>query len=145
MPMRPMPPSFLDETLRPAVEGLEATIGGTTRSLRLTTYPQGRNGIVNPDYRKGSARLLGEHPTLGRDIACQVAMPLDMIRAQVQPDRYIRCELRRDLQLVGAEFQNDHATRPRIVEVERRATKVAANFDGHARVGQNVADQGGGR
>lgn len=51
LPMRPMPPSFLDETLRPAVEGLEATIGGTTRSLRLTTYPQGRNGIVNPDYR----------------------------------------------------------------------------------------------
>lgn len=51
LPMLPMPPSFLDETLRPAVESLEATVAGTTRQLRLTTYPQGRNGIVNPSYR----------------------------------------------------------------------------------------------
>ena len=51
-PMLPMPPSFLDETVRRSVEGMEVEIGGTTRKLRLTTYPQGRNGIVNPKYRR---------------------------------------------------------------------------------------------
>jgi choline dehydrogenase-like flavoprotein len=50
-PMQAMPPSFLDETMRRSVEGMEFTVGSTTRKLRLTTYPQGRNGIVNPNYR----------------------------------------------------------------------------------------------
>jgi choline dehydrogenase-like flavoprotein len=49
-PMLEMPPSFLDETVRRSVQGMEVTIGDTTRQLRLTTYPQGRNGIVNPAY-----------------------------------------------------------------------------------------------
>lgn len=62
-PMQAMPPSFLDETVRRSVQGLEATIGGTTRPLRLTTYPQGRNGIVNPDYKRYPSSKPGYTPT----------------------------------------------------------------------------------
>lgn len=50
-PMLEMPASFLDETVRRSVEGMEVSIGADRRHLRLTTYPQGRNGIVNPAYR----------------------------------------------------------------------------------------------
>ncbi|MEB3335085.1 MAG: GMC family oxidoreductase [Cyanobacteriota bacterium] len=50
-PMHEMPPSFLDETVRRSVEGKSFTVAGSNRSLRLTTYPQGRNGAINPKYR----------------------------------------------------------------------------------------------
>lgn len=62
-PMREMPPSYLDETVRRSLQGLEVTIGDTTRPLRLTTYPQGRNGIVNPDYRRYPTSQPGYTPT----------------------------------------------------------------------------------
>jgi choline dehydrogenase-like flavoprotein len=61
-PMREMPPSFLDETVRRSIQGLEATIGDVTRPLRLTTYPQGRNGVINSDYRYQDG-LPGYHTT----------------------------------------------------------------------------------
>lgn len=61
-PMREMPPSYLDETVRRSVEGMEVTIAGTNRQLRLTTYPQGRNGVVNPAYRYRGGRS-GYQPT----------------------------------------------------------------------------------
>jgi choline dehydrogenase-like flavoprotein len=61
-PMLEMPPSFLDETVRRSVQGMEVDIGGTTRQLRLTTYPQGRNGIVNPEYRYRGGKA-GYKPT----------------------------------------------------------------------------------
>jgi len=61
-PMQAMPPSFLDETVRRSVQGLEATVGGTSRPLRLTTYPQGRNGIVNPAYRRYPTSKPGYQP-----------------------------------------------------------------------------------
>lgn len=61
-PMREMPPSFLDETVRRSVQGMEVSIGGVSRTIRLTTYPQGRNGIVNPEYRYRGGQP-GYHPT----------------------------------------------------------------------------------
>jgi choline dehydrogenase-like flavoprotein len=61
-PMHEMPPSYLDEAVRPSVEGLEFTLADTTRSLRLTTYPQGRNGVLNPAYSYRGGRT-GYQPT----------------------------------------------------------------------------------
>lgn len=61
-PMHEIPPSFLDETVRRSIEGTGFTMAGTHRPLRLTTYPQGRNGAVNPQYRYRGG-LPGYQPT----------------------------------------------------------------------------------
>ncbi|MFN9628609.1 MAG: GMC family oxidoreductase [Cyanobacteriota bacterium] len=61
-PMHEMPPSFLDETVRRSVEGKAFSLAGTNRSLRLTTYPQGRNGPINPSYRFRGGHV-GYQPT----------------------------------------------------------------------------------
>lgn len=50
-PMQPMPPSYLDEQLRPAIDGLRFRIGDDDRALTLSGFPQARNGVVNPHYR----------------------------------------------------------------------------------------------
>lgn len=50
-PMQAMPPSYLDEQLRPAIAGLRFRIGDDERALRLSSFPQARNGVVNPHYR----------------------------------------------------------------------------------------------
>lgn len=55
-PMHAIPPSYLDEQLRPVIDGLSFALAGTERTLTLSSYPQARNGIVNPQYRYRGGR-----------------------------------------------------------------------------------------
>lgn len=56
-PMQRIPPSYLDEVLRPSIDGMTFRVGQTSKKLQLTTYPQARNGIVHPGYRYRGGRL----------------------------------------------------------------------------------------
>jgi choline dehydrogenase-like flavoprotein len=53
-PMQKLPPSYLDEKVREKVEGTRVTLAGETFDLKLTAFPQGRNGVPNPNYDKGN-------------------------------------------------------------------------------------------
>ncbi|WP_025742024.1 GMC family oxidoreductase [Aquimarina pacifica] len=51
-PMQEMPPSYLDQCVAKKVNGTKINIAGEIRSLKIRTFPQGRNGIPNEDYKK---------------------------------------------------------------------------------------------
>ncbi|MCG8054915.1 MAG: GMC family oxidoreductase [Candidatus Thiodiazotropha endolucinida] len=55
-PMKKIPPSYLDERVREGIDGTSVKMGGTSIELKLSTFPQGRNGEVNPNitYQSGA-------------------------------------------------------------------------------------------
>jgi choline dehydrogenase-like flavoprotein len=56
LPMLELPPSYLDGKVSEGLSGAEALIGEgesqETKKLELSTFPQGRNSIPNPDYKR---------------------------------------------------------------------------------------------
>ncbi|WP_392530917.1 GMC family oxidoreductase [Nostoc sp. C117] len=52
-PMEKLPPSYLDEKVREKVDGTKVKLYGETLELKLSTFPQGRNGVPNPKYDNG--------------------------------------------------------------------------------------------
>jgi choline dehydrogenase-like flavoprotein len=52
-PMRALPPSYLDQKVAKGVDGMTVDLDGERYSLRVRSFPQGRNGIPNPDYDGG--------------------------------------------------------------------------------------------
>lgn len=50
LPMKELPPSYLDQRVGAKIQGTTVELDGETIPLNLTTYPQGRNSIPNPDY-----------------------------------------------------------------------------------------------
>lgn len=51
LPMEELPPSYLDQKVREKIHGTTVQIGDETINLDLSTFPQGRNSIPNPDYK----------------------------------------------------------------------------------------------
>ncbi len=51
-PMLEMPPSYLDQCVAKKINGTEINVAGEVRSLKIRTFPQGRNGIPNVKYKK---------------------------------------------------------------------------------------------
>lgn len=49
-PMKRIPPSYLDEQVRQKIDGTTVQIDGRPIELRLTTFPQARNGERNPNF-----------------------------------------------------------------------------------------------
>jgi len=52
-PMRGLPLSYLDKMVAAGVDGTEVEAGGERVALKVRPFPQGRNGIPNPDYDGG--------------------------------------------------------------------------------------------
>ena len=52
LPMKELPPSYLDKQVSQKIHGTTVELDGETIPLNLSTYPQGRNSIPNPDYGK---------------------------------------------------------------------------------------------
>lgn len=50
-PMLEMPPSYLDQVVAEGFSGMEVELDGSTYTLDLATFPQGRNGVPNKQYR----------------------------------------------------------------------------------------------
>ncbi len=52
LPMRELPRSYLDEKVSEGLRGATVELNGETISLELSTFPQGRNSIPHPDYKR---------------------------------------------------------------------------------------------
>ena len=50
-PMEELPPSYLDQKVREKIHGTTVELDGETIKLDLSTFPQGRNSVPNPDYK----------------------------------------------------------------------------------------------
>jgi choline dehydrogenase-like flavoprotein len=53
LPNYKIPPSYLDELVRRKIDGATVQLGGTTITLKLSTFPQARNGEANPNFAPG--------------------------------------------------------------------------------------------
>jgi choline dehydrogenase-like flavoprotein len=52
-PMRGLPLSYLDQVVAKGVDGTKVALEGDEYELKVRPFPQGRNGIPNPDYDGG--------------------------------------------------------------------------------------------
>lgn len=50
-PMHAMPPSYLDKCVAKDIDGTTIDLDGETAELKIRSFPQGRNGIPNTDYK----------------------------------------------------------------------------------------------
>lgn len=50
-PMHEMPPSYLDQTVAKDLNGMTVDMKGNKHTLQVRSFPQGRNGIPNKDYK----------------------------------------------------------------------------------------------
>jgi choline dehydrogenase-like flavoprotein len=53
LPMRALPPSYLDRMVARDLDGMTVELDGEQFSLKVRSIPQGRNGIPNPAYDGG--------------------------------------------------------------------------------------------
>ncbi|WP_440906207.1 GMC family oxidoreductase [Catenovulum sp. SX2] len=53
-PMYGLPPSYLDQVVAKGIDGAEFELSGETHTVKVRPFPQGRNGIPNPNYNHGS-------------------------------------------------------------------------------------------
>src|SRR5262249_49253088 len=52
-PMRAIPLSYLDRMVARGIDGTKVELYGKSYELKVRTYPQGRNGVPNPEYDGG--------------------------------------------------------------------------------------------
>lgn len=50
-PMRRMPPSYLDQMVAKGIDDTTVQLHGETYRLQVRSFPQARNGIVNPEFK----------------------------------------------------------------------------------------------
>lgn len=73
-PMRRIPPSYSDQVLAGAVDGMEVSIGDQTVTLKIRNYPAARNSIPRADYDPvGAVDERMEGQALARDLGQRCA------------------------------------------------------------------------
>ncbi|MEM7758893.1 MAG: GMC family oxidoreductase [Cyanobacteria bacterium P01_A01_bin.40] len=64
LPMLELAPSYLDQKVKEKIQGTSVELAGEKIKLNFTTYPQGRNSIINPDHDQyEDVENYGEHFT----------------------------------------------------------------------------------
>jgi len=53
LPMQRLPPSYLDTLVANGIDNTEIEIEGEQHTIKVRTFPQGRNGIPNPEFNNG--------------------------------------------------------------------------------------------
>jgi choline dehydrogenase-like flavoprotein len=56
-PMRGLPLSYLDKMVARGIDGSKVELDGKSYELKVRSFPQGRNGIPNPDYDGGKGYI----------------------------------------------------------------------------------------
>ena len=73
-PMRALPPSYSDQVLAAAVDGIKVSLGGQSFALRVRSYPAGRNSIPRDGYQPaGAVDERGAGQALARDLGQRCA------------------------------------------------------------------------
>lgn len=105
-PMHRIPQSYLDKRLAEGLAGMSVDFQGESYPVRVTSTPQGRNGMPNPAYNGGQGYLpvgaVGE-PTLGlRCAGNSSCIPICPIQAKYNA---VKTLAKADPALVGVQAQ----------------------------------------
>ena len=101
--------------VEPAVDDVDSILEGTADGERQQVAPAGgaklieqrlAMGVVDADQRPVARLLVAQNAALGAQVAAHAAMPLEMVRAQVQDHRHAAAQLVGQLQLVGRQLQD---------------------------------------
>ncbi|MFC8516326.1 GMC family oxidoreductase [Streptomyces sp. NPDC057257] len=129
-PMKGLPLSYLDQVVARDLDGMPVELDGERRELRVRPFPQGRNGIPNPDYDGGKGYVpQGAVSTYQVEVGerCQGnnnCVPICPVQAKYNAGKTLAVALRSgrvDLvaQAVAHKVHVDEHTR-RVTEIEYR-------------------------
>src|SRR6266851_8515666 len=85
--------------------------------------------VVDADYRRRRGPLMRENPPFRGDIALHPAVPLEMVRGDVEQHRDVEGEAADQLQLKRAGFEHVGALAAERRQRERRRAEIAADLD----------------
>jgi choline dehydrogenase-like flavoprotein len=106
-PMRRVPPSYSDQVLANAVDGMEVTLGDQKAAIKIRNYPAARNSIPRGDYQPAGAvdgRASGQGRTgnLGQRCAGNTACtPICPIQAKYNAGKTLAQADRRYLRVIA--------------------------------------------
>lgn len=92
-PMRRVPPSYSDQVLASAVDGMSVTLGEEQVALKIRNYPAARNSIPRGDFEPdGAVDERGEGQALARDLGqrCQgntACVPICPVQAKYNANK----------------------------------------------------------
>jgi choline dehydrogenase-like flavoprotein len=106
-PMQALPPSYSDQVLGAAIDGMQVSLGGEPFALRVRSYPAARNSTPRGDYQPvGAVDERGEGQALARDLGQRCAgntacTPICPIQAKYNAQKSLAQADRDNLQLVA--------------------------------------------
>lgn len=116
-PMHRVPPSYSDEVLAEAVDGMKVTLGDQPFALKVRNYPAARNSVPRGDYQPvGAVDERADGQALGRDLGqrCQgntACTPICPVQARYHAGKTLaqgdRHHLRVISQAVASKIQVD--------------------------------------
>jgi choline dehydrogenase-like flavoprotein len=88
-PMYRIPPSYLDGKVAEVVDGESVTLDGASYELLVSSTPQARNSIPNPDYDGGNGYVpIGAHGAPHEGLRCEgnsSCIPICPVQAKYNP------------------------------------------------------------
>ena len=105
--MHRIPPSYVDQTLAAAVDGMEVTLGGESIALTVRSTPAGRNSIPREGYEVvGAVDERREGQALARDLGQRCAgnsacIPICPIQAKYNAGKTLAQADKRHLRVLG--------------------------------------------
>ena len=118
----------------PAAAGLEIGEHGAARLV-----------VGADDRHLPAARPAAKDAPLRRDVARQIAVPVQMVGADVEEDSSVETRLLDQVELKGGAFEDIDAGRSESRERKGGRAEIAADRHRPSGVGEQVSDQGGGR
>jgi choline dehydrogenase-like flavoprotein len=88
-PMYRIPPSYLDQKVAETIDGESVTLDGASYELLLSSTPQARNSIPNPNYDGGNGYVpIGAHGAPHEGLRCEgnsSCIPICPVQAKYNP------------------------------------------------------------
>lgn len=88
-PMHRIPPSYLDQRIAAAVDGQSVTLDGAPTELLVSSTPQARNSMPNPDYAGGAGyQPVGAYGAPHQGLRCEgnsSCIPICPVQAKYNP------------------------------------------------------------
>jgi choline dehydrogenase-like flavoprotein len=106
-PMHRIPPSYSDQMLATAVDGMQVSLGAEEFTLKIRNYPAARNSIPRGDFiPEGAVDERADGQALGRDIGqrCQgntACTPICPVQAKYNANKTLAKSDRRNLRVLA--------------------------------------------
>ena len=69
---------------------------------------------------------MGEDSLFGRDVAVKVAMPVEMVRREIEPDGDPAAQAVAEVELEGGQLEHEHPTERAGIEIQHGIADIAA-------------------